>query len=283
MKTIETISAVREQVMQWKQQGLKVGFVPTMGNLHAGHLTLVKIAQQHCDKVVVSIFVNPKQFGPNEDFDRYPRTFDADQHQLHQVKADLVFYPSVQEIYPNGTEQTTVQVPQYLTGLLEGASRPGHFDGVTTVVAKLFNIVQPDVAVFGQKDYQQFAVINAMVKDLAMPIEILRAPIARDKDGLALSSRNQYLTPQQREIAPKLNTVLLDIAAAIESGNHNFTALCRTASQHLIELGFDEVDYIKVCHAHTLVDAQQDDDELVILAVARLGKTRLLDNILLNA
>lgn len=227
MKIFESISELRAQVLSWKTQGLKVGFVPTMGNLHAGHLSLVSLLQVQCDKVVVSIFVNPMQFGPDEDFDRYPRTFQTDQQQLTSVNADAIFVPSVEQMYPHGTLQTVVSVPDRLTGLLEGVSRPGHFDGVSTVVAKLFNMVQPDLAAFGQKDYQQLRVIQTMVDELAIPVTIVAAPISRAEDGLALSSRNQYLSVKQRAIAPKLNAVLLDIAQALKSGNRNFKAIGR--------------------------------------------------------
>jgi len=283
MQIFEEVSALRSQVSDWKKSGHKVGFVPTMGNLHDGHLSLVKKAQQTCDKVVVSVFVNPMQFGPNEDFDSYPRTFDEDQAKLAQLQTDAVFYPSVEAVYPNGLAQTQVCVPEALTSLLEGAKRPGHFDGVTTVVAKLFNMVQADKAFFGQKDFQQLAVINAMVFELAMPIEIISVPIARDKDGLALSSRNQYLTTEQRKVAPKLFTAMQNIKVAIDSGNLNFNALCESAKQSLLVEGFDQVDYVQVCDAITLLPADKLTNKKVILAVARLGKTRLLDNILLNA
>lgn len=282
MQVFQQVDAIRQQVVNWKRSGYTVGFVPTMGNLHDGHLSLVKIAQQQCDKVVVSIFVNPMQFGPNEDFDAYPRTFESDQQKLLKLQADAVFYPSVDEMYPSGIEQSKVQVPSALTGLLEGAKRPGHFDGVTTVVTKLFNMVQPDKAVFGQKDYQQLCVIKTMVADLAMPIEIIAAPIGRDADGLALSSRNQYLTADQRAIAPKLYSVLQDIEVALQSGNCIFSDLSRSATERLIAEGFDSVDYIEVCDANSLLPAGQETTELVILAVARMGKTRLLDNILLK-
>jgi len=282
MQIFEQVSALRLQVAAWKRAGYSIGFVPTMGNLHDGHLSLVKLAQQQCDKVIVSVFVNPMQFGPNEDFDSYPRTFESDQMKLASLQLDAVFYPSVDEMYPKGVCQTQVQVPEELTGLLEGASRPGHFDGVTTVVCKLFNMVQPDKAVFGQKDYQQLAVIKTMVEDLALPIDIVAAPIGRDVDGLALSSRNQYLSVEQRAIAPKLHTLLQDIAVSIRSGNTNFSSLCETAGDALLDEGFDEIDYIVVCDANTLLPVYSFQDNIVILAVARLGKTRLLDNILLT-
>lgn len=282
MQVIEQVCDVRAQVKSWKQAGLTVGFVPTMGNLHAGHLSLVKIAQAQCDKVIASIFVNPMQFGPDEDFDRYPRTFKADSEKLAALATDAVFLPSVDEIYPRGLTQTVVSVPESITNLLEGASRPGHFDGVSTVVTKLFNMVQPDVAVFGQKDYQQLLVIKQMVLDLALPIEIVAAPIGRDSDGLALSSRNQYLSAEQRQIAPKLNVCLQDIAVALESGNRDYAALTETAIQQLIHEGFDGVDYIQICHPVTLVPSISSDQIFVILAVARLGQTRLLDNLIVT-
>lgn len=281
MQVFEQVNDLRKQVASWKKAGHTVGFVPTMGNLHKGHLSLVKIAQQACDKVVVSVFVNPMQFGPNEDFDSYPRTFTEDQNKLLGSQADAVFYPTVNEMYPNGINQTKVQVPEVLTGLLEGANRPGHFDGVTTVVTKLFNMVQPDKAIFGQKDFQQLSVITTMVQELALPIDIISAPISRDVDGLALSSRNQYLTDEQRNIAPKLFTTLQNIAQAIQSGNDDFLGLSQSAKQALIMEGFDVVDYIEVCNPMTLLPAERDDKEIVILAVARLGNTRLLDNVLM--
>lgn len=282
MQVFNQVLAMQLQIQAWKRAGHSIGLVPTMGNLHQGHLSLVKIAQQKCDKVIVSIFVNPMQFGPNEDFDNYPRTFEADQMLLSGLQTDAVFYPSVEEMYPSGLTQTKVQVPAELTGFLEGANRPGHFDGVTTVVSKLFNMVQPDAAIFGQKDYQQLAVIKKMVKELAYSIEIFSAPIKREIDGLAMSSRNQYLNEQQRHIAPKLYTVLKDIEVSIESGNQQFNQLCKAASDRLLSEGFDAVDYIQVCNASSLLPINDNNEKKVILAVVRLGKTRLLDNILLS-
>ncbi|MGM0541642.1 MAG: pantoate--beta-alanine ligase [Pseudomonadota bacterium] len=282
MQVFESIADIREQVLSWKMQGLKVGLVPTMGNLHAGHLSLVSLLQAQCDKVVVSVFVNPTQFGPNEDFDRYPRTFQSDQQQLSSVNADAIFVPSVEQMYPYGVQQTVVSVPHSLTGLLEGASRPGHFDGVSTVVAKLFNMIQPDLAAFGQKDYQQLRVIQTMVDELAIPVTIVAAPISRAKDGLALSSRNQYLSDAQRAIAPMLNRVLWDIAQALRVGNRDFKALTKTATQRLLLEGFDTVDYIQICDPQTLLDSTVNQSRFVILAVASLGTTRLLDNVLLK-
>ncbi|WP_373018241.1 pantoate--beta-alanine ligase [Thiomicrorhabdus sp.] len=282
MLIVERVERLRAQVREWKSEGLRIGFVPTMGNLHDGHLSLMELARQHCDKVVASIFVNPLQFGPNEDFDAYPRTFEADQQKLQMAGVDAVFYPSVEEMYPQGQDQTLVKVPAKLTELLEGASRPGHFDGVTTVVSKLFNMVQPDVAVFGQKDYQQFCVIEQMVRDMAMPIELIRGPIARDEDGLALSSRNQYLSSEQRQIAPKLYVTLLDVVTALKSGNRDFQALEKAAIQNLSAVGFDSVDYVKIVHPQTLLESAPQENEFAVLAVAKLGHTRLLDNILVS-
>lgn len=283
MRVIETVAKLRLIVQEWKQQGLTVGFVPTMGNLHQGHLSLIEIAKQKADKVVCSVFVNPLQFGPDEDFDRYPRTFEQDKKLLSEQGADLMFFPDVVDVYPNGqAQQTLVKVPVELTDLLEGASRPSHFDGVSTVVLKLFNMVQPDCAVFGQKDFQQLRVIQTMVDDLSLPIKVIAAPIARAEDGLALSSRNQYLTPEQRQVAPKLNVALQDIAAALQSGNRDFSALSTIASQRLIAEGFDQIDYIEICEPNKLQKSSDTDQEFVILAVARLGSTRLLDNILLT-
>nr|WP_256438098.1 pantoate--beta-alanine ligase [Thiomicrorhabdus sp. 6S3-12] len=283
VRVVETLSKLRAQIKEWKRQGLTVGFVPTMGNLHAGHLSLIELAKQKADKVVCSVFVNPLQFGPDEDFECYPRTFEDDRQKLAEAQADLMFFPSVQEVYPHGQErQTKVLVSQALTGLLEGASRPGHFDGVSTVVLKLFNMVQPDLAVFGQKDYQQLKVIQAMVEDLALPIKIVAAPIARNDDGLALSSRNQYLTDHQLKVAPKLQVALLDVALALESGNRNFADLRSAAEESILAAGFDAVDYIEIRHPETLLESNEQDQAFVILAVARLGSTRLLDNILLS-
>ena len=282
MKVFTTVASLRAQVQAWKQQGLTIALVPTMGNLHAGHISLIKLAQQHCHKVLVSVFVNPLQFGPNEDFNAYPRTFETDQTALLSAKTDGVFYPSLAEMYPQGQTQTQVQVPQTLTGLLEGRTRPGHFNGVTTVVNKLLNTVQPDVAIFGQKDYQQFAVITQMVVDLALPVKLIRAPIERDIDGLALSSRNQYLNATQRAIAPKLHTILLDIKQALQSGNRDFNALQTIAQHHLLQFGFDQVDYIQIVDPQTLLSAQPTDNKFAIVGAAKLGSTRLLDNVLLS-
>jgi pantoate--beta-alanine ligase len=252
MKVCTTIEEIQSLVSAWKAQGLSVGFVPTMGNLHAGHLSLLAEAKSQADRVVMSIFVNPLQFGAGEDFELYPRGLD---------------------------NQTSVIVPEALTGLWEGAKRPGHFDGVSTVVYKLFAAVTPDLAVFGQKDYQQLKVIEWMVADLMLPVKIVSAPIVRDENGLALSSRNQYLSKEQRVIASKLNVVLQNVYLALISGNKNFSALESQATQLLLREGFDAVDYVSICDSMTLQNAKLSDSNLVILATARLGSTRLLDNL----
>ncbi|WP_319381878.1 pantoate--beta-alanine ligase [Thiomicrorhabdus sp.] len=260
-----------------------IGFVPTMGNLHQGHLSLVNLAREHCGFVVVSVFVNPMQFGPDEDYERYPRTFEADAQALEKQGADILFVPREEEVYPNGfQDQTRVCAPAFLTEVLEGQSRPGHFDGVTTIVMKLFQLVRPDVAVFGQKDFQQLKIIQRMVTDLNMPIEILPAQIAREHDGLALSSRNQYLNTAQRAVAPVLQRVLKSVEVALRAGERAFDPLCLEAEKRLLSAGFEEVDYLKICDPETLRPSQEADRRFVILAVARLGTTRLLDNICLE-
>ncbi len=282
MLQFDQVASLRETLAKWKSAGERVALVPTMGNLHAGHLSLVELAKNTADRVVVSVFVNPLQFGPNEDFDRYPRTYEQDCASLQEAGADAVFAPSVDEMYPNGQVQTLVTVPADLTGILEGATRPGHFDGVTTVVNKLFNMVQPDVAIFGQKDFQQVAVLKRMVEDLTMPIELVCADIKRDEDGLALSSRNQYLSESQRRIAPKLFVVLQSVRMAIESENDDFEAMEVTASQQLLTDGFDSVDYVKILQSETLQPVKAVGERCVIVAAARLGTTRLLDNIVVT-
>lgn len=282
MLQLDQVASLREAVAKWKSAGESVALVPTMGNLHVGHLSLVELAKNKADRVVVSVFVNPLQFGPDEDFDRYPRTYEQDCACLQAAGADAVFAPSVDEMYPNGQVQTLVTVPDDLTGILEGATRPGHFDGVTTVVNKLFNMVLPDVAIFGQKDFQQVAVLKRMVEDLSMPVELVRADIKRDEDGLALSSRNQYLNEAQRRIAPKLFVVLQSVRMAIESENDDFGAMEATATRQLLAEGFDSVDYVKILHADTLQPIKTVGKTCVIVAAVRLGATRLLDNMVVT-
>ncbi len=278
MQTEARAASVRASVRNWHQQGHSVAFVPTMGNLHAGHYSLLDLARSRCDRVVASVFVNPTQFGPDEDFERYPRSMDADRSGLAEHGCDLLFAPEVETLYPHGVEGSVrVHLPG-LTGILEGAHRPGHFDGVTTVVCKLLSMVQPDVAVFGRKDYQQWRVIERMCADLGLPVTILAAPIVRDSDGLALSSRNQYLDAAQREVAPRLQQSLQQAALLVAQG-HELTAIEQATATRLQHAGF-AVDYVAIRNAgDLLVPEAGQRTGLVILAAARLGATRLIDNL----
>jgi len=283
MKVVENISDLRQIVTAWRQQGLTVGFVPTMGNLHAGHISLVTEAHKHADKVVASIFINPMQFGKNEDIDSYPRSMQADQQKLSAANTDLLFIPTAKMIYPKGLDQQTyVDVPNVSQGHC-GESRPGHFRGVSTVVCKLFNLVQPDVACFGLKDYQQVQVIETMVNDLSMPIKIIAVDTIREPSGLALSSRNGYLTKQELNIAPALSQNIQWLAHQLKTENStnilsDFSGLANKAAIQINSAGL-KTDYIHVCHANTLLPATKNDTELVILAAAFCGKARLIDNL----
>lgn len=278
MKILSTIAQLREQISAWRKNGERIAFVPTMGNLHNGHLKLVDIAKTHADRVIVSIFVNPMQFGKNEDLDSYPRTLEADCAGLTSHGADAVFTPTPDMMYPRGLEvQTFVEVPE-LGDLHCGASRVGHFRGVSTIVCKLFNLVQPDVACFGQKDYQQLAIIRKMVADLSMPIDIIGVPTERAADGLALSSRNGYLTPEQRAIAPKLYQLLQQLRSQVLAGEHDYRALELQTKQQLTDAGF-KPDYIDISERNYLTLADSASQEKVILAAAWLGTTRLIDNL----
>lgn len=272
MEVIATIHALDERLTQ----AGRVAFVPTMGNLHEGHLALVRLARAHGDTVVVSIFVNPLQFGPNEDFHKYPRTLAEDCAKLETVGCDVVFAPTVTEMYP--TPQQTEILPPPVADELCGAFRPGHFRGVATVVAKLFNIVQPSVAVFGKKDYQQLFIIRSMVRELNFPIQILAGETVRAADGLALSSRNAYLTPAQRAEAPRLYRSLTAVAAALGRGERDYAALEANARRELESNGW-RVDYISVRDAATLAIPEGNPQELVVLGAAWLGETRLIDNV----
>ena len=275
--TFTELDALRERVRSWKRDGLRVAFVPTMGNLHNGHFSLVKLARTHADRVVASVFVNPTQFGPNEDFARYPRTPDADARGLEAAGCDALWLPSVEAMYPYGVEATVrVQVPN-VTATLEGASRPGHFDGVATVVSRLFNQVQPDVAVFGRKDYQQLAVVRYMVRDLAFPIEIVGADIVREANGLAMSSRNQYLSADERAQAAQISRCLAAMAGAVRAGEPR-EAVEAGALQRLVEAGF-EPDYAVLRRPDLTVPATGETGSMVALIAARLGRTRLIDNL----
>lgn len=277
MQTTQNITDLRTTISAWRQQGLKIAFVPTMGNLHQGHIALVDKAKSVADKVVVSIFVNPMQFGANEDIDNYPKTMAADQEKLIAAGTDLLFTPTTKIIYPKTIDQQSfVEVPNISDGYC-GESRPGHFRGVSTVVCKLFNIVQPDIACFGLKDYQQVQVIQIMVEDLSMPIEIIPVETVREPSGLALSSRNSYLTAQEKEIAPILNQNIQWLAKEIK-GNSDFIGLAQQAASNINKAGL-KTDYIHICHARTLQPASKLDKELVILAAAHCGKARLIDNL----
>ena len=276
MQTLNTIAETRQQVRAWQAQGLTVGFVPTMGNLHAGHIRLVTEARQHADRVVASVFVNPTQFGPNEDFDAYPRTLAADQEKLTAAGTDLLFAPPVDEMYPEAT-LTWVDV-DHLGDHLCGANRPGHFRGVSTVVSKLFNIVTPDIACFGEKDFQQLAVIRRMVRDLCFGVRIIGVATEREADGLAMSSRNGYLTPEERALAPQVYAHLQQARDAITGGERDYPALQQRLAASLNQLGF-QVDYLTVVNADTVSPATPQDTDLRVAVAARLGRTRLIDNI----
>ena len=273
MKIIHTIQELRD----WRREAGSVAFVPTMGNLHEGHLALVREAAKRADKVVVSIFVNRLQFGQGEDFDRYPRTLEQDAAKLVGEGVAVLFAPSEQELYPNVAQQYNVEPPN-LQNELCGAFRPGHFRGVATVVAKLFNIVEPDYACFGKKDYQQLTILQGMAADLNFRVEIVPVDIGRAADGLALSSRNQYLSEAERKQAPQLYRELQAIARAVENGNRNYAALEQQAAANLKQAGW-QVDYVEIRHAGNLQVAHVGDSELVVLAAARLGNTRLIDNV----
>ena len=277
MLIIETLPLLRQQIRRLRMEGKRVALVPTMGNLHDGHMKLVDEAKARADVVVVSIFVNPMQFDRPEDLARYPRTLQEDCEKLNKRKVDLVFAPSVKEIYPNGTEtHTYVDVPG-LSTMLEGASRPGHFRGVSTIVSKLFNLVQPDIACFGEKDFQQLALIRKMVADMGFDIEIVGVPIMRAKDGLALSSRNGYLTAEQRKIAPGLYKVLSSIADKLQGGERDLDEIITIAGQELNEKGF-RADDIQIRDADTLLEVSETSKRAVILVAAWLGDARLIDN-----
>ncbi len=281
MQTVQDAAALRAAIRGWRAKGQTVGFVPTMGNLHAGHESLIKLARARTERVVASVFVNPTQFGPHEDFDRYPRTLIQDQAALAEQQCDLLFAPDVATLYPFGAEQSvSLHVPQ-ITTMLEGAHRPGHFDGVATVVCKLFNLVQPDLAVFGQKDFQQLKVIERLVRDLSLPVKVMAAPTLRADDGLALSSRNQYLSVEERDRAPLLYDTLQKMRDLIGKG-HAWRAVEQVAAARLIRGGF-EPDYVVIRRSDDLAEpAPEQHEGLITLVAARLGKTRLIDNLLFD-
>lgn len=275
MLTLTSIEPLRTQILTWRSNGQRIAFVPTMGNLHEGHLSLVKMAKQNADKVVVSIFVNPTQFGPNEDFARYPRTETEDSLRLSDCATDLLFLPTVETLYPQAS-QTQIAVPEVANRLC-GLHRPGHFDGVALVVCKLLNMVQPDILYLGEKDFQQLTVIRRMVDDLNIPTQVASLATVREADGLAMSSRNAYLNPEHRAIAPVLYQTLIKTRDALLQ-NANPIQLLTQSIQHLEQLGF-VVDYLSLCRRQDLHEATAQDSDLVLLVAARLGNTRLIDNI----
>jgi pantoate--beta-alanine ligase len=278
LKSLDSVAGLRDTLARWRMAGERVAFVPTMGNLHEGHLALVRRARRQCERVVVSIFVNPMQFGPNEDFDSYPRTYEEDRSRLEREGVDLLFAPPVTVLFPRGLEGTTrIEVPGPSEGLCADF-RPGHFTGVATIVAKLFNLVQPDVAIFGEKDYQQLAVIRQMTRDLCWPIDIVGVPTVRETDGLAMSSRNRYLSVEERRVAPTLYRTLCEVAQALGRRERSIQELEAAAIQSLQACGF-QPDYIVVRNPDTLRAVLPQDRDAVVLAAARLGKARLIDNV----
>ena len=303
MQVVHTKEELAEQLAEWRRSGDHVALVPTMGNIHAGHVALVDLAREHAERVVVSIFVNPTQFGEDEDFDSYPRTLERDKRHLKKSPADLIFAPDVDTVYPLGIDKATVvAVPELidvdtvyplgidkatvvavpeLTDEFCGASRPGHFDGVTSVVARLFAIVQPDVAVFGQKDYQQQLVIRHMTTDLSIPVQIITGETVRAEDGLALSSRNSYLSEEERALAPQLHEALQFIGRELQNGKRNYEDLESAAVVRLDAAGF-ATEYVAIRRAESLGVPDRDCDDLVVLAAAQLGPARLIDNIVVT-
>jgi pantoate--beta-alanine ligase len=281
MQTVQDAAALRAAIRGWRTAGHTVGFVPTLGNLHAGHYSLLKLARARADRVVASVFVNPTQFAPGEDFERYPRTLAQDQAGLAESGCDILFAPEVSTIYPFGAEgSVSIHVP-LITDTLEGVYRPGHFDGVATVVAKLFSLVQPDLAIFGQKDFQQLRVIERMVRDLSLPVKVMSAPTLREDDGLAMSSRNQYLSAHERLRAPQIHATMQQMRELFIQG-HAPKAIEQAGSGRLQRAGFTP-DYVAIRRAEDLAEPADDERTgLVALVAARLGKTRLIDNLLFD-
>ena len=277
MHRVRHIREIRAQIEDWKRRNLKIAFVPTMGNLHAGHLSLIDIARQHADRLVSSIFVNPMQFSANEDLDTYPRSIEADCTKLMEHDCDLVFLPDNNSLYPQGLDNLTIIDVAPINQDFEGAFRPGHLQGVATVVLKLFNLVQPNIAVFGKKDYQQWRMIEKMVQDLNLPIDIMGGETVREQDGLAMSSRNQYLSDLERQRAPEIHRQLSHIAAAIRAGTTDFEGLCESAREQLEAHQFS-IDYLEITDQKTLGPPRHGEPR-VILCAAHLGDTRLIDNL----
>jgi len=281
MQVITSKQELHEQLREWRHHDDHIALVPTLGNLHAGHIKLVELAREHAERVVVSVYVNPTQFGDDEDFEDYPRTLERDTLRLKQIGADVLFVPDDETVYPYGHDCATVVSVPGLTENFCGALRPGHFDGVTTVVARLFALVQPDVAVFGQKDYQQQLIIRFMTEDLSLPIRIITAETVREDDGLAMSSRNQYLTEKERTLAPFLHEALSELGSALQNGKRDFEDLEKIAIGRLEKAGFG-IDYVAVRRAQNLAPPDRDCDELVVIAAVHLGEARLIDNIVVT-
>lgn len=279
MKIHTTINSLRAESRAARVAHKRIGFVPTMGALHDGHLSLIRAAKSRCDLVVASIFVNPTQFGPNEDLAKYPRTFERDCQLLEKEKADFLFAPSVEEMYPQ--DAVTWVTVEGLSEKLDGKSRPGHFRGVTTVVAKLFHIVEPDIAFFGQKDAAQVAIIRRTVRDLKFPVEIVACPIVREPDGLAMSSRNAYLDPTQRKAALVLSRALLEVEQKYEAGERDKNALIECGKQHIAKEPAARLDYLELVNADTLDPVAQATPGTMVAVAAYVGNTRLIDNLLL--
>ena len=278
MQIVSTIADLRAALQVWRSRGERIGFVPTMGNLHAGHISLLSAARFRADRIVASVFVNPLQFGPSEDFDSYPRTPDEDASLLQGAQCDLLFLPTVLQMYPQGNAQVTRVLVRGLSETRCGAVRPGHFEGVATVVAKLFGIVQPDVAVFGEKDFQQFTIIRRMTQDLSIPVEVIGAATVRAADGLALSSRNRYLSTSERSVAPAVYAALRAAVQRIDTGDEDYAAIEAQGLQALASAGM-RPDYFAVRDAHSLEAPVDSARDLVVLAAARLGRARLIDNL----
>jgi len=281
MKIHQDPNAIQSELIALKKSGKRIGLIPTMGNLHRGHLSLFKIAQKHCDVMVASIFVNPMQFAANEDLDKYPRTLNDDIEKLESIKVDYLFTPTNDIIYPIGTKINTSVEVNRLTKRLCGESRPEHFRGVTTVVNVLFNILQPDIVIFGKKDYQQYLILSAMVKDLFMPIQVIGGEIIREENGLAMSSRNKFLTADEKDKASLLRATILEVAEQIKSGNRNYKLIRENTIKKLNQNEFN-VDYFEICNTKDLERATQADKQILIACAAWMGQPRLLDNLELN-
>lgn len=281
MLQLTSVDELRDELRQWRSTGDHIALVPTMGNLHAGHMSLVELAREHAERVVVCIFVNPTQFGEGEDFEDYPRTLERDARRLKRNSVDVLFAPAVETIYPFGIDNATSVTVPVLTDELCGSFRPGHFDGVTSVVSRLFSLVQPDVALFGQKDYQQQLVIKRMTRDLGLPIRIIVGPTMREESGLALSSRNQYLDDDEKTLAAMLYATLLKTGKQLQTGKRDFAELEAAALRELEEAGL-QPEYFSIRRAENLAEPDRDCDELVILAAAHLGDCRLIDNVVVS-